>query len=172
MIQEIASDDVIQQAYDWLCGRRVDYSANNDVWHVRYHWGTIKPQLQAKLLAGDYRFSPVQRIRGEDTTIERFRARMTRLYEQGADADRIGESACRWWRWVHAGVSEMTGVLDRGVEAAWVALPCHLLDLLGCGLPFHIPKPRKSLDSRKRQPMQIGQEPREGRAEVRCFTGR
>ena len=70
MIQEIASDDVIPQAYDWLCERRVDYSANNDVWHVRYHWGTIKPQLQAKLLAGDYQFSPVQRIRGEDTTIE------------------------------------------------------------------------------------------------------
>ena len=70
MIQQIATDDVIQQAYDWLCERRVDYSANNDVWLMRCHWGTIKPQLQAELQAGDYQFSPVQRIRGEETTIE------------------------------------------------------------------------------------------------------
>jgi len=32
-------------------------------------------------------------------TIERFKARMARLHEQGADEVRIGQYAERWWRW-------------------------------------------------------------------------
>ena len=37
-------------------------------------------------------------------TVERFVERVSRLYEQGATASRIGEYACRWWRWVRAGL--------------------------------------------------------------------
>jgi RNA-directed DNA polymerase len=70
MMEEIASDEVIEQAYDWLCKRRRDYSANNDVWDVRWRWETIKPQLQADLLAGAYRLSPVRRFQGQETTTE------------------------------------------------------------------------------------------------------
>jgi hypothetical protein len=55
-IDEIASDSVLQQAYAWLCARRQDYSANDDVWEIR-------PQLQARLRAGVYRFSPARRLR-------------------------------------------------------------------------------------------------------------
>lgn len=40
--------------------------------------------------------------------MERFAERMARLYEQGADARRIGQYAERWWRWVQAGVT-LTG---------------------------------------------------------------
>jgi hypothetical protein len=36
---------------------------------------------------------------------------MTRLYEQGADACRIGQYAERWWRWVQAGVTLMDEVV-------------------------------------------------------------
>ena len=70
MMEEIASDEVLQQAYDWLCKRRKDYSHNNDVWDVRWRWEEIKPQLQVALLAGTYRLSAVDRIRGEERTIE------------------------------------------------------------------------------------------------------
>ena len=37
-------------------------------------------------------------------TIDRFQARMARLYEQSADEVRIGQYAERWWRWVRYGV--------------------------------------------------------------------
>lgn len=69
-MEEMASDEVIGHAYDWLCKRRRDYHANGDVWDVRWRWETIKPQLQADLRAGTYRLSPAQRIRVEETTIE------------------------------------------------------------------------------------------------------
>jgi RNA-directed DNA polymerase len=69
-IDEIASDSVLQQAYAWLCERRQDYSANDDVWDVRWRWEEIRPQLQAQLRAGVYRFSPVRRLRLGNEDIE------------------------------------------------------------------------------------------------------
>jgi RNA-directed DNA polymerase len=60
---EIACDAVLDQAYAWLCARRRDYSAHDDVWTVRRRWPRLKPQLQAELRAGTYRFSPVRRYR-------------------------------------------------------------------------------------------------------------
>jgi RNA-directed DNA polymerase len=45
-IDEIASDDVLRQAYDWLCERRVDYSPNDDVWDVRWRWEEVRPALR------------------------------------------------------------------------------------------------------------------------------
>ncbi len=44
-------------------------------------------------------------------TAQRFAARVTRLYEQGADAFRIGDYVRRWWAWVRAGIA---------VEVGWV----------------------------------------------------
>ncbi len=34
-MEEIASDEGLQQAYDWLCARRTDYAPDADVWHLR-----------------------------------------------------------------------------------------------------------------------------------------
>ena len=69
-MHEIASDEVIEAAYAWLCERRKDYSANNDVWNVRWRWAQIKPQLQAELLAGTYRFSAVHRLGSDEGAVE------------------------------------------------------------------------------------------------------
>ena len=44
-VDKIASDAVIDAAYEWLCERREEYSANDDVWNVRWRWAEIKPQL-------------------------------------------------------------------------------------------------------------------------------
>ena len=41
-----------------------------DVWHVRWRWEEIRPQLQERLLAGAYRLGAVERIRTSDKTIE------------------------------------------------------------------------------------------------------
>ena len=52
LIDEIASDEVLDQAYDWMCERRKGYCANSDVWDVRWRWLGIKPLLQEQLLVG------------------------------------------------------------------------------------------------------------------------
>ena len=69
-IGEIASDEVLEEAYDWLCKRRENYSHNDEVWEVRFRWDEIKPQLQRELHAGDYSFSPLRRVRLPDDCLE------------------------------------------------------------------------------------------------------
>ncbi len=70
LMEEIASDDVLEQAYQWLCERRRNYSHNDEVWEVRFRWAEIKPVLQAALVDGRYRFSPLRRIHRTDDDLE------------------------------------------------------------------------------------------------------
>ena len=64
---EIASDEVLEQAYLWLCDRRKDRSPDNDVWTLRWQWREVKPRVQEKLLSGSYRFTAVEWVgTGED----------------------------------------------------------------------------------------------------------
>ncbi len=59
LMDDIASDAVIDAAYAWLCRRRTDYSPHNDVWRLRWRWEDSKPQIQRHLRAGTYVLSPV-----------------------------------------------------------------------------------------------------------------
>jgi hypothetical protein len=56
-MDEVASIEVLQLAYQWLCRQRKNYPHNADVWHVRWRWEEIRPQLQERLLAGAYRLA-------------------------------------------------------------------------------------------------------------------
>ena len=51
----IASDAVLDEAYAWLCDRRKDFSAHDEVWTLRERWADVKPRLQRSLLQGEYR---------------------------------------------------------------------------------------------------------------------
>jgi hypothetical protein len=42
-------DAVLDQTYAWLCARRQDYSANDDVWNVRWKWARL---MKTKKLSG------------------------------------------------------------------------------------------------------------------------
>ena len=66
----IAGDEVLEEAYRWLCERRKDYSHNDEVWFVRCRWRQVKPQLQHQLLEGSYRFSPLRRLHRKDGYLE------------------------------------------------------------------------------------------------------
>ena len=59
---QIASSEVLELAFAWVCKRRENYSHHDDVWHVRFHWPALKRQLQADLNRGRYRFSPLRRF--------------------------------------------------------------------------------------------------------------
>ena len=63
LLEKIASDEILDQAYTWLCDRRKDSHHNNDVWHLRFHWLEIKAKLQQQLLQGEYYFSPCRSYR-------------------------------------------------------------------------------------------------------------
>ena len=70
LIDRIASDDIIDRAYEWLCKARKDYHHNNDVWQVRRWWNEKKPILQDQLVAGKYRFRAQRLIRGKERIVE------------------------------------------------------------------------------------------------------
>jgi len=70
LMEQIASDEVLEEAYAWLCKRRENYSHNDEVWEVRYRWREIKSRLQRQLLAEEYRFSPLRRIHRTNDNLE------------------------------------------------------------------------------------------------------
>ena len=70
LMEEIASDEVLEAAFAWLCKRRENYSHNDEVWRVRERWDDIKPQLQRQLLNGEYSFSPLRRVHRTDDYLE------------------------------------------------------------------------------------------------------
>ncbi len=62
ILEDLASDIVLDAAYAWLCWRRRRYPADADVWAFRARWPQERARLQAELRQG-YRFSPQQRVR-------------------------------------------------------------------------------------------------------------
>ena len=58
-METIASEEVMEQAYAWVCDRRKDYAPDSDVWHLRFRWAERKLHIQAALRAGTYRLGPV-----------------------------------------------------------------------------------------------------------------
>ena len=74
-LEEIVSDEVMQQAYEWVCQRRRDDSANDDVWDLRWRWDEIRPALQTALRTGTYRIGSTRRLRVEHEVLEIWSAR-------------------------------------------------------------------------------------------------
>jgi RNA-directed DNA polymerase len=63
---------VPDSAYAWLCQRRLEYSANADVWAFRRRWPREREQMKQELRAGSYRFSLQTRItlkNGDETDL-------------------------------------------------------------------------------------------------------
>jgi RNA-directed DNA polymerase len=69
-MEQIASEETLEEAFVWLCKKRKDYSHNNDVWDLRRLWRVILPQIRKSLLKGTYCFDVQQKIRFPDQTIE------------------------------------------------------------------------------------------------------
>jgi hypothetical protein len=65
-LAQLATDDVLETAYRWLCRRRRGYSANADVWAFRRSWPREKKQIADQLRAGCFRFSLLSRITLKD----------------------------------------------------------------------------------------------------------
>lgn len=70
LIETIASDQILEQAYLWLCNARKKLSHNNDIWNLRTDWQKVKPGLKQALLRGNYELSPQSEIRLPDGMLE------------------------------------------------------------------------------------------------------
>jgi RNA-directed DNA polymerase len=66
LIDRIASDAVLEEAFAWLCHRRKAYHPNADVWSFRRNWQVEKVRLKAALVSGGYRFDVLERIALKD----------------------------------------------------------------------------------------------------------
>ena len=62
ILDELASDAVLDEASAWLCHRRRRFPHNAEVWTFLRGWTEEKPRLQADLLAQRYRFQPLYRV--------------------------------------------------------------------------------------------------------------
>jgi len=69
MLTTVASDTVLDAAYEWLCQRRKHWPADSDVWSLRFYWPAEKARLRDELLAGSYRFEPLSRVTKSDGTV-------------------------------------------------------------------------------------------------------
>jgi RNA-directed DNA polymerase len=67
IVQHLASEAVLEQAFQAVCLARVLRDADDDIWHLRFHWPRMKAEMQAALLAGQYRFSPCLRVAMQGT---------------------------------------------------------------------------------------------------------
>ena len=70
LIDRIASDKVIDAAYQWVCEKRAHHHFNSDVWQLRRWWTKKKPLLQQQLRSGNYQFRELRLFWGEDRFIE------------------------------------------------------------------------------------------------------
>ena len=58
-ITPLCTIEELDEAYDWLCDLRIDYSPNSDIWNLRRHWKKVKPRILKQLNEGSYTFSPL-----------------------------------------------------------------------------------------------------------------
>jgi RNA-directed DNA polymerase len=76
ILEELASDAVLERAYEWLCRRRRHFPDNAEVWAFRHRWRAEKARLQTELVAGAYRCEPLYRSTLQDgSEIDVWRAR-------------------------------------------------------------------------------------------------
>jgi hypothetical protein len=59
----------LDEAYDWLCDIRKDYSPNSDVWNLRRNWEHLKYSLLNQLNTGTYEFGLIDRYEYDDAII-------------------------------------------------------------------------------------------------------
>jgi RNA-directed DNA polymerase len=65
----IFTPDTLDTAYAWLCKQRANFPANADIWHLRYHWHTLRQELLQSLHKQDYNFVPLSVVTKADGEI-------------------------------------------------------------------------------------------------------
>jgi RNA-directed DNA polymerase len=62
----VFTEATLDTAYSWLCKQRRNFPANADIWHLRFHWHTIRGELLQTLNKQDYTFMPLSVVTKAD----------------------------------------------------------------------------------------------------------
>jgi RNA-directed DNA polymerase len=54
--KHVFTEVTLDTAYSWLCKQRRNFPANADIWHLRFHWHTIRGELLQTLNKQNYTF--------------------------------------------------------------------------------------------------------------------
>jgi hypothetical protein len=58
---ELVHPETIQSAFIWCCNQRLLWHHNTDIWHLRFHWTTLKSKLLSALHTRSFQFDPRNR---------------------------------------------------------------------------------------------------------------
>ena len=64
--KHVFTETTLDTAYLWLCKQRRNFPANADIWHLRFHWHTIRCELLQTLHKQDYTFLPLSVVTKAD----------------------------------------------------------------------------------------------------------
>jgi RNA-directed DNA polymerase len=64
--KHVFTETTLDTAYLWLCKQRRNFPANADIWHLRFHWHTIRGELLQTLHKQDYTFLPLSVVTKAD----------------------------------------------------------------------------------------------------------
>jgi RNA-directed DNA polymerase len=64
--QHVFTEVTLDTAYSWLCKQRRNFPANADIWHLGFHWHTIRDELLQTLNKQDYTFMPLSVVTKAD----------------------------------------------------------------------------------------------------------
>ncbi|MFT5675108.1 MAG: RNA-directed DNA polymerase, partial [Paraglaciecola sp.] len=64
--KHVFTEVTLDTAYLWLCKQRANFPANADIWHLRFHWHTIRGELLQTLNIQDYTFMPLSVVTKAD----------------------------------------------------------------------------------------------------------
>jgi RNA-directed DNA polymerase len=64
--KHVFTEATLDTAYSWLCKQRRNFPVNADIWHLRFHWHTIRGELLQTLNKQDYTFMPLSVVTKAD----------------------------------------------------------------------------------------------------------
>jgi hypothetical protein len=64
--KRVFTEATLDNAYSWLCKQRRNFPANADIWHLRFHWHTLRGELLQTLNKQDYTFMPLSVVTKAD----------------------------------------------------------------------------------------------------------
>ena len=62
LINDLINNALIDTSFNWLCKQRKHFPVSSDIWHCRYHWHIIKPQILTDLVSNKFNFQPLQKV--------------------------------------------------------------------------------------------------------------
>ena len=75
LIKIIASDNMLDKAYEHVCFARQKHHCNSDIWYLRFNWAVEKDKIQSELMSGNYKFAETTLIRSNDGCFELWSSR-------------------------------------------------------------------------------------------------